>query len=74
MLLIVFFASFLIVLLTPFINKPDSSKDFIIFMISFISPSEIIKFIAPDPNIFLWIAGSVAATAAAVNSNDTKVV
>ena len=37
------FSSILIVLLTPFINKPDSSKDLAIYMISFISLFEIIN-------------------------------
>ena len=36
------FAFFLIVLLTPFINEPDSSRDLTIFIISFISSIEII--------------------------------
>ena len=44
----------------PFINKPNFSRDLIIFMISFISSLEIIKVVVPDPNIFLWIAASVA--------------
>ena len=47
------FASFLIVSLTPFINKPDYSRDLTIFMISFISSLEIINAVVPDPNIFL---------------------
>ena len=36
------FASFLIIWLTTFINKSDSSRDLIIFIISFISSLEII--------------------------------
>ena len=40
-------------------------------MISFISSFEIITVVAPDPNIFLWIAASVA-DAAAVNPNCIK--
>ena len=60
------FASFHIVSLMPFINKPDSSSDLTIFMISFISSIEIINVVVPDPNIFLSIAGS-AADAATVN-------
>ena len=40
-------------------------------MISFISSLEIIVIVIPDPNIFLWIAVSVA-DAAAVNSNGIK--
>ena len=37
-------------------------------MISFIFSLEIINAVKPDPNIFLWIAASVA-DAAAVNPN-----
>ena len=55
----------------PFINKPDSSRGVIIFMISFISSFEVINVVVPDPNIFLWIAGSVA-DAAAVHPNGIK--
>ena len=40
-------------------------------MISFISSLDIIVIVIPDPNIFLWIAVSVA-DAAAVNSNGIK--
>ena len=40
-------------------------------MISFISSLEIINVALPDPNIFLWIAESVA-DAAAVNHNGVK--
>ena len=46
------FASFWIVSLKPYINKPDSSRDFTIFMISFISSLEIIKIVVPDSDIF----------------------
>ena len=75
------FASFLIVSLTTFINKPDSSKGLIIFIISFNSSFEIVNFVVyeakskrlPDPRIFLWIAASVA-DAAAVNPNDIKLI
>ena len=55
-----YFASFLIVSLTPFINKPDSSSDLTISIISFIS-------------LFKIIAASVAA-AAAVNPNVIKTI
>ena len=48
-----YFASFLIVLLAPFINKPDASKSLAIFIISFISLFENINVVIPDPNIFL---------------------
>ena len=44
------YASFLFVLLTPFINKSHSSGKLLIFMISFISSLEIINFVLPDPN------------------------
>ena len=67
------FDLFLIVALTPFFNKPDSSSDLAIFMISFIASLEIINFVVPDPNIFLWIAASVA-DAAAVNHNGIKML
>ena len=43
---------FLVVLLTHFINKPDSSRKLIIFLISFISSLEVINFVEPDQNIF----------------------
>ena len=45
------FASFLIILLMPFINNPDS-RDLSIFMILFISSLKIINVVVPDPNIF----------------------
>ena len=64
-------ASFWIVSLTPFINKPESSGHLTIFMISYICSLEIIKVVNPDPNIFLWIAASVADSAA-VNPNSIK--
>ena len=55
------FASFLIVSLRPFINKPDYSRDLTIFIISFISSFKIIDVAreaksegcALDQNIFL---------------------
>ena len=46
------FTSFLLVSLTLFANKPDSSRDLIILMISFSFSLEIIKVVAPDPKIF----------------------
>ena len=55
---------FLIVLLTPFINKPDSSSDLTIFMLSFIYSFETINVVLPNQNIFLWIAPSTADVAA----------
>ena len=45
-------ASFSIVSPTPFINKPVSSKDLIIFMISFISSFEIVSVVMSGPKIF----------------------
>ena len=52
-------------------NKPDSSGDLTIFMISFISSFEVINVVIPDPNNFLRIAGSVA-DAASVNPTRIK--
>ena len=49
------------------IRIPDSSRD----IMSFISSLEVINFVAPDPNIFLWIGASVADFAAA-NANGIK--
>ena len=46
------FVSFLNCLLTPFINKPDSSIDLTVFMISFIFSFETINVVIPDPNTF----------------------
>ena len=66
-----YFASFLVVSLTRFINKPDSSSDLTVFIISFNSSFEIITVVTPDPNIFSLIA-AYAADADAVNPNDTK--
>ena len=63
------FALFLTFLLTHFINKPGSYLT--ISIISFICSLEIINFVLPDPNIYLWIAASVA-DAVAVNPNGIK--
>ena len=68
---IIFFPSFLIVWLTRFINKPDSSSELTIFINSFISLLEIFNFVTPDPKIFLWIAAFVA-DADAVKDNGIK--
>ena len=69
-----YFVSFIIVSLRPFINKPDSSSDLTIFMISFISSLEIINvMVLADLNIFLWIAASVADVDA-VNLNGIKML
>ena len=58
--------------LMPFINKPDSSIDLTIYIISFISSLEIINVVKPYPNIFLQIAASVV-DAATVNVNPNRV-
>ena len=47
-----YFASFLIVLPTRFINKPDFSTNLTIFMISFVSSFEIINVVIPEPKMF----------------------
>ena len=65
------FASFLIVLITPFINKPDSSSHLTIFIISFIFSLEITNAVLAVPNNFSLIAAS-ASDAAAVNPNGNK--
>ena len=65
------FTSLLIVLLTPFVNNPDFSRGFTIFIISFVSSLEIINVVKLDPDFFLWIAASVTE-AAAVNPNGIK--
>ena len=67
------FASFVIFSLTPFINQLNSSSDWTIFVISFVSSLKIIYVISPDPNIFLWIVASVA-DAAAVIPNGIKTI
>ena len=55
----------------PFNNKPESSRDFTILIISLISSFDIISVVFPDPNIFLCIPAS-AADAAAVNPKGIK--
>ena len=67
------FASFLIISLTPFTNKSDSSRDLTIFMISSTSSFEIIHIVIPNPKIFLCIPASVD-DAADVNPNSIKTV
>ena len=67
------FASFLIVLLTLFINKPDYPRDLTIFTISFISSLEIDNVVLPDLNIILWLAASVDDSVA-VNPNGIKIL
>ena len=66
-----FFPLLWIISLTPFITKPDSSRELTIFIILFIFSLEIINVVVPDPNIFSWIAASIAY-AAAVNPNGIK--
>ena len=58
------FASFWSVSVTPFNNKPESSRDFTILIMSSISLFDIISFLSPDPNIFLCIFASAAGDAA----------
>ena len=78
-----FFTSFLTVSVTPFKNKPESSRDFTI-LISWISSFNIIGVVFvlwceaedegqlwPDPKIFLCIPES-AVDAAAVNPREIK--
>ena len=58
---------YLIVLLIPFLNKLDSSRDLTIFtitfMISFKSSFENTNVVVTSPNTFLWTAASVADAA-----------
>ena len=65
------FGSFLIVSLTLFINKPNSSRDLIIFVISSTSSFEIINVVIPDLKAFFWIAASLA-DAGSVNPDGFK--
>ena len=69
-------ASFWIVLITPFNNKPDSSRNLAILIMSFISSFDMISVVdegRPDPKIFLCIPAS-AADAAAVYPNGIKML
>ena len=84
--LFVLLLHFLIVLLTALINKPDSSRDLITLIKSFISSFEIINaawFARSEVCIrnptwcdFFWITASLAfaAAAATVNSNGINTV
>ena len=65
------FASFWTVSVTPFNNKPESSRDFTILIMSSISLFDIISVVSPDPNIFLCISASAAGDAA-VNPKGIK--
>ena len=60
------FGSFIIVLLRPCINNPDSSGDLIRFIISSNSSFEMISAFIPDPNIFFLITASVVDAAAVI--------
>ena len=70
-------ASFWTVSVTPFNNKPESSKDFIVLIMPSISSFDIISVALlcegwlPNPKIFLCIPAS-AADAAAVNPKGIK--
>ena len=81
-----YFVSFVIVSITPFVKKPDSSRDIPIFMISFKSSFQNTTVAVPDPMFYLfiylfiiiiiiiiWIAAFVA-DAVAVNQNDIKTI
>ena len=67
------FASFLIVSLTPFVNKPDYFRDLTIFIISSITSFELIKVVIQDHQIF-YVFQSFLCTppTAAVNLNGIK--
>ena len=45
------FVSFLIVLLTPFFSKPDSSRELAMLIVSSISLFEIINVVSPNPTL-----------------------
>ena len=60
-----------IISVTLFINKRDSSRDLTIFLISFIYSLKFVNVVITDPNIFLWIAASVA-DAGTFNANGIK--
>ena len=47
-----YFASFLIVLLTPFISTQDYLRDLNVLIISFTSSFEIISALMPEPILF----------------------
>ena len=64
-------ASLLIVLLAPFNNNPESSRDLTILIMSSISSFDIISVVVPQSKIFLCIPASAADTVA-VNPNGIK--
>ena len=66
-----FFTSFRTVLVTHANNKPESSRDFTILIMSSILLFDIISVVSPDPNNFSCIPAS-AADAAAVNPKGIK--
>ena len=59
--------------LTRFVNKPHSTRDLTIFMISTIFSFVIINIVAAETKIILCVPAS-APDAAAVNANDIKVL
>ena len=63
------FGSFLIASLATLTNKPHSSRNATIFIISFISSFEIIIAAMPDPKVFLTTS---ATDVASVNPKGTK--
>ena len=66
-----YYASFLIVPLTPSTNEPDFSRHLTIFIISSISLFETINTLIPNPRIFLRIPTSTADPAANPDSIKT---
>ena len=60
------FDSFLIALVTPFNKTLESSRYWTIFIMSFVSPFEIIKAVVPEPCILFWIPTSTAEAAALI--------
>ena len=62
------FVSFLIVLVTTFNKILESSRDWTIFIMPFISSYEIVKVTTPEPCIFFWVPASIAEAAAVVPS------
>ena len=54
-----------------FFNKPESSKDVTVFIISFISLFDLINFVAPEPKFLFWITAS-AIDVTAVNHYGIK--
>ena len=65
------FASFSIVLLVSYINKPDFSRDLSIFTASSISPFDNINAVIPDSKIFFCIPAP-SADAATVSPSGMK--